>query len=253
MIRARKNDKPIILGLGGDAIKAGLNSIIINMMERGWISALGVNGVFMFHDFEIALYGRTFELEIENNKFETVAFTEETGLFVNIAQKEGKEKGMGAGESMGSYLIQSEFKYRKHSVLYNAYKLNIPISIHPALGTDPVYLHPNFDFNTFAELAKEDMDLFFSVASKLGDGGVYLNVGSEVILPRIFKQALLLNYTKGIKVDNFFLAIFDDDKHSWLMNNFINNPPAKNIHSVYFNGPLEIMIPLAVAILLNQE
>ncbi|MCK4817322.1 deoxyhypusine synthase family protein, partial [bacterium] len=142
---ARKRDKPIIFGMGAHTIKVGLNPIIIDLMERGWVSAISVNGAFMIHDFEIALCGKTSE-DVSENLFKgTYGNTEETGLFLNIALKDGLENDFGCGESIGYYLMQSEFPYNKHSVLYHAYKLNIPITIHPAIGTDFIHYHPNFD------------------------------------------------------------------------------------------------------------
>ena len=153
---ARKKEKPVVLGLGTHTIKVGLNPVIIDLMERGWISALCMNGSFLIHDFEIALVGQTSEDVSENLHKGNFGNTEETGLFLNIALKEGLEKNFGAGEAVGHYLIQAKFPFNQYSVLYNAYKLNIPVTVHPAVGTDFTHCHPSFDGSVVGKLAEKD-------------------------------------------------------------------------------------------------
>jgi deoxyhypusine synthase len=123
---ARKKNKPIIWGLGAHVVKLGLSPLIIDLMQRGWISAIAANGALMIHDFEIALAGKTSEKVADNLLQGNYGNTEETGLFLNLALKEGMTKNMGAGEAVGYYLIQAKLPNLEHSILFNAYKLNIP-------------------------------------------------------------------------------------------------------------------------------
>jgi hypothetical protein len=248
---ARKKDKPIILALGAHMIKVGLSPIIIDLMERGWISAIAVNGAFMIHDFEIALAGQTSEDVKENLYKGTFGNTEETGLFLTVALKEGAEQDLGAGEAVGHYLISSSFSYNQYSVLYKAYKLNIPVTVHPALGTDVIHYHPNFDGAVAGKLAETDFLQFSSVVSKISDGGVYINIGSAVILPEIFLKSLAFCTAQGIKLKNFYTAVFDFNKHYRPAENVVARPITKGGKGYYFIGHHEIMIPLLAAMLLS--
>jgi hypothetical protein len=248
---ARKKDKPIILGLGAHIIKVGLSSIIIDLMERGWVSAIAVNGAFMIHDFEIALAGKTSENVKENLYKGTFGNTKETGLFLNVALKEGVEQDLGAGEAVGQYLISSSFSYNQYSILYKAYKLNIPVTVHPALGADVIHYHPNFDGAVAGKLAETDFLQFSSVVSKISDGGVYINIGSAVILPEIFLKALAFCIAQGIKLKHFYTAVFDFIKHYRPAENVVTRPITKGGKGYYFVGHHEIMIPMLAAMLLS--
>lgn len=249
---ARKRDKPIIVGLGAHVVKVGLNPIIIDLMERGWISAICVNGAFMIHDFEIALSGQTSEDVSENLHKGIYGNTEETGLFLNIALKEGLEKGLGGGEAVGNYLIQAKFSFNQYSVLFHAYKLNIPITIHPAIGTDFIHYHPNFDGAALGSLAEKDFMLFASVVSQLSGGGVYINVGSAVVLPEVFLKAIAFCMAQEIELRDFYTAVFDFIKHYRPLENVVKRPVQNGGKGYYFIGHHEIMIPLFAAILLNS-
>jgi len=250
---ARKKDRPIVWGMGAHMIKVGLSPIIIDLMERGWISAIAVNGAFMIHDFEIALTGKTSEDVAKNLHKGTFGNTEETGLFLNVALKEGRERKFGAGESIGNYLISSKFPYSQFSILYKAYKLNIPVTVHPAIGTDFTHYHPQFDGAVVGELAENDFLLFSSVVSKISDGGVYINCGSAVILPEIFLKAIAFCTAQGIKLKNFYTAVFDFNKHYRPNENVVSRPVLNGGKGYYFVGHHEIMIPFLAAALLSSK
>lgn len=249
--QARKLDKPIVLGMGAHPVKVGLNPLIIDLMERGWISALAVNGAFMIHDFEIALNGKTSENVTNNLHQGTYGNTEETGLFLNVALRAGYEQKLGAGEAIGHYLISSNFTYNQFSVLYKAYKLNIPVTVHPAIGTDFIHYHPKFDGAVVGAMAETDFLLFSSVVSKLSGGGVYINIGSAVILPEIFLKAIAFCTAQGIDLRKFYTAVFDFNKHYRPAENVVKRPVQQGGKGYYFVGHHEIMIPLLAAALLN--
>jgi len=248
---ARNKDAPIILGMGAHTVKVGLNPIIIDLMERGWVSAIAVNGAFIIHDFEIALSGKTSE-DVSANLFSgTYGTTEETGLFLNIALKEGLEQGFGGGESVGYYLIQAEFPYNRYSVLYNAYKLNIPVTIHPAVGTDWIHYHPSFDGAVLGALAEKDFLLFAAIVSRISGGGVYMNIGSAVILPEVFLKAIAFCTAQDIGIGDFTTAVFDFIRHYRPSVNVAERPVQNGGRGFYFVGPHEIMIPLLAATILT--
>ncbi len=249
---ARQIGKPIILGMGAHPIKVGLNPIISDLMERGWISALAVNGAFMIHDFEIAYGGETSEDVAENLHKGNFGNTEETGIFLNIALKEGQQKDLGAGEAVGYYLLSSKFPFNQYSLMYKAYKLNIPVTVHPAIGTDFIHYHPGFSGAVMGELAERDFLQFASIVSQLSDGGVYINIGSAVIMPEVFLKAVAFCTSQGIEMKNFYTAVFDFNKQYRSVQNVVSRPVLNGGKGYYFVGHHEIMLPLLAAILLNS-
>jgi len=253
IVAARKHTKPIVWGMGAHLVKVGLSSILIDLMQRGWISAIATNGAFLIHDFEIALTGSTSEDVGENLLQGNYGNTEETGLFLNLAFKEGIGRDMGAGEAVGYYLIQAKLPHLEQSVLYHAYKLNIPVTVHPAFGTDFIHYHPVSSGEVFGVLAERDFILFASIVSQLSDGGVYLNIGSAVILPEVFLKAVAFCAAQGIPLQRFTTAVFDFNRHYRPAENVVRRPVADGGRGYYFLGHHEIMIPLLAAIILNSR
>ena len=250
---ARKKNKPIIWGMGAHVVKLGLSPLIIDLMQRGWISAIATNGAFMIHDFEIALAGRTSENVAGNLLRGNYGNTEETGLFLNLALKDGMAGNMGAGEAVGYYLIQAKLPYLEQSILFNAYKLNIPVTVHPAIGTDFIHFHPMFAGEITGALAERDFQLLASIVSEISQGGVYLNVGSAVILPEVFLKAVAFCSAQGISLENFYTAVFDFNRHYRPFENVFKRPVAHGGKGFYFVGHHEIMIPLLAAMILSAQ
>jgi hypothetical protein len=250
---ARKKNKPIIWGMGAHVIKLGLSPLIIDLMQRGWISAIATNGAMMIHDFEIALAGKTSEQVAGNLLRGNYGNTEETGLFLNLALKEGMTKNMGAGEAVGYYLIQAKLPNLENSILFNAYKLNIPVTIHPAIGTDFIHFHPMFNGEITGALAERDFQLLASIVSEISQGGVYLNVGSAVILPEVFLKAVAFCTAQGISLENFYTAVFDFNRHYRPFENVFKRPVAHGGKGFYFVGHHEIMLPLLAAMILSGQ
>ncbi|MBN2398821.1 MAG: hypothetical protein JXI33_00610 [Candidatus Aminicenantes bacterium] len=250
---ARKKNKPIIWGLGAHVVKLGLSPLIIDLMQRGWISAIAANGALMIHDFEIALAGKTSEHVAGNLLRGNYGNTEETGLFLNRALKEGLGQNMGAGEAVGYYLIQAKLPNLEQSILFNAYKLNVPVTIHPAIGTDFIHFHPMFVGEITGALAERDFQLLASIVSEISRGGVYLNVGSAVILPEVFLKTVAFCSAQGFTLENFYTAVFDFNRHYRPFENVFKRPVAQGGRGFYFVGHHEIMIPLLAAMILNTQ
>ncbi|MCU0275326.1 MAG: hypothetical protein MUF02_00440 [Acidobacteria bacterium] len=250
---ARQKGKPIIWGMGAHAIKLGLGPLLIDLMQRGWISAIATNGAMMIHDFELALAGHTSEDVAENLLGGTYGNTEETGLFLNLALKDGLAQGMGAGEAVGHYLIQARLPHLDGSVLYNAYRLNIPVTIHPAIGTDFIHYHPMFSGEVTGALAERDFQLLAAIVSELSGGGVFLNIGSTVIVPEVFLKAVAYCAAQGAVLENFHTAVFDFNRHYRPLENVCRRPTSRGGRGFYFIGPHEVMIPLLAAMILNRQ
>lgn len=253
LAQARQKNKPIIWGMGAHVVKLGLGPLLIDLMQRGWVSAIATNGAMMIHDFELALAGHTSEDVGANLLQGTYGNTEETGLFLNLALKDGLARQMGAGEAVGYYLIQAKLPHLEQSVLFNAYKLNIPVTIHPAIGTDFIHYHPMFSGEVTGALAERDFQLLASIVSELGDGGVFLNIGSAVILPEVFLKAVSYCAAQGIALETFHSAVFDFNRHYRPLENVCRRPTARGGKGFYFVGPHEIMVPLLAAMILNRQ
>lgn len=247
MKQAKRKERAIIFGIGAHVIKVGLNPIIIDLMEEGWITGLALNGAGIIHDFEIAFAGRTseeVEIQIEDGQF---GMAKETGEMLNEAINSGAEKGHGLGEAVGMMLADSDFPHKKVSLLSSAYRLGIPVTVHVAIGTDTIHFHPEVNGEALGKATLQDFFLFCALLERLEGGGVYLNIGSAVMLPEVFLKALSFVRNKGTKIENFYSAVFDFIHHYRPYQNVIKRPIAEKGRGFYFIGHHEIMIPLLAA------
>jgi hypothetical protein len=244
MGKAKKRNRAIIFGLGAHVIKVGLSPIIIDLMEEGWITALALNGAGIIHDFEIAFTGQTSEevqFQIKNGHF---GMAQETGQMLNDAINSGEEKGLGLGEAVGKMIATSDFPHKDMSLLSVAYNLNLPVTVHVAIGTDIIHFHPEVKGEAIGNASLKDFFLFCSLLEKLEDGGVFVNIGSAVILPEVFLKALSFVRNKGRPLESFSTAVFDFIHHYRPYENVVKRPHGKKGRGFYFIGHHEIMIPL---------
>lgn len=241
--------KPVIFGLGAHVIKVGLNSIIIDLMERGLITALAMNGAGIIHDFEIAYWGQTSEDVKAQLALGQFGMTKETAEFLNQAIKRGAEKELGLGEAVGEMIAKADFPYKHFSLLAASYRLRIPATVHVAIGTDVIHLHPQASGEAIGKTSLRDFFIFCSEVEKLEGGGVYLNVGSAVILPEVFLKAVSYARNRGIKLENMTTAVFDFLRHYRPEQNVIKRIVGNKGRGFYFIGHHEIMIPLLAACL----
>ncbi|MCX7973617.1 MAG: hypothetical protein N3B16_03855 [Candidatus Aminicenantes bacterium] len=247
--QASFSQKPIILGMGAHVIKVGLNPIIIDLMERGLITALALNGAGIIHDFEIAYCGQTSEdvaTQIETGSF---GMAWETAEFLNQAIKKGAEKDQGLGEAVAEMIATSDFPYKNCSLLATAFRLKVPATVHVAIGTDVIHMHPQASGEAIGKTSLRDFYLFCSLVEKLEGGGVYLNVGSAVILPEVFLKAVSYVRNRGSKLENLTTAVFDFFRHYRPEQNVIKRIVGEKGKGYYFLGHHEIMIPLLAACL----
>lgn len=206
---ARKSGAHVIWMMGAHVIKSGLSLIIIDLMKRDIITHIASNGAAAIHDFEIALIGETSEDVATSIEDGTFGMADETGRLMNLAIQRGVQDGLGCGESLGRMIAESEeFKFKEYSILYHAYKLGIPFTVHIALGTDIIHQHPKCNFAVLGEASGRDFRTFVETVSRL-EGGVFLNFGSAVIGPEVFLKAISIARNLGFGVKSFTAANFD--------------------------------------------
>ena len=244
IVRARKRSKPVIAAMGGHVVKCGLNRVIIDLMRRGDITALAINGATSIHDFEIALAGKTSEDVQEGLNKGTFGMAGETGAMMNDALAAGDANGLGAGWALGCYILENRFPHRDVSLLAQAVRMRLPATVHIAIGTDIIHQHPQADGRVLGQTTMNDFKLFADVVANLGNGGVMLNIGSAVILPEVFLKALTLARNAGIRVADFTTATFDMLVQYRPLQNVVRRPVAAGGRGHYIIGHHEIMIPL---------
>lgn len=250
IVAAKKKGKVVALGMGAHVIKTGLAPLIIDLMERGIIDAVAMNGACIVHDFELAFTGQTSEevdAVIESGKF---GMAEETAKYLNGAIKKiEKEKAMtfGLGRAVGEMINSSKFPYKDLSILAAGARLDIPVTVHVAIGTDIVHLHPTMDGALTGEGSQRDFRIFSGVVRDLKDG-VYINLGSAVIMPEIFLKALTLVRNLGADVKNITTVNMDFLQHYRPLTNVVRRPTmGKGSKGFSLTGHHEIMFPLLVA------
>jgi len=251
IVKAKKTGKPVILGMGAHPIKVGLSPIIINLMENNVISAIAMNGACIVHDFELSLIGHTSEdVDVELCKG-TFGMAEETGKGLNQAIKQGVSKGDGIGKAVGDYILNGEFPYKRLSILAQASRLNIPATVHVALGTDIIHMHPEADGASIGEGSMRDFKLFASVVADL-KGGVYINLGSAVIMPEVFLKTLTVARNLKYDVRNFTTVNMDFIQHYRCRENVLRRPILPGGRSYALTGHHEIMFPLLAAAVMQE-
>ncbi len=251
VVLAHKKKRPVIVGMGAHLTKVGLNPILIDLMERGVILALAVNGAVIIHDFELAMAGKTSEDVDEQLDSGAFGMAEETGRYLNEAIIKGVGQGMGIGESVGRWIHESKAPNKQHSVLAAAYRLGIPATVHIAIGTDIIHMHPSVSGAALGEGSLLDFRRLCSVVARL-EGGVYLNIGSAVILPEVFLKALTLVRNLGYTVDRFTTVNLDFIQHYRPLTNVVRRPTQKGGRGYLLTGHHEIMVPLLAAGIIEQ-
>lgn len=252
VVAARAKGKPVILAMGAHVIKCGLQPVLHNLIEAGMITAVALNGAGSIHDYEISLIGATSEDVGAVLHCGTFGMAEETGRDLNRALREGIARGMGYGEAVGRFIIENGNPFREKSLLASCVARDIPVTVHVALGTDIIHQHPTADGAVIGEATFRDFRLLTSVVADLGDGGVYLNVGSAVLLPEVFLKALSIAQNLGHHVDGFSTANFDMQQHYRPLQNVVKRPTSGTGRGYTITGHHEIMIPLLAAGILDR-
>ncbi|OGS17913.1 MAG: hypothetical protein A2219_01870 [Elusimicrobia bacterium RIFOXYA2_FULL_50_26] len=251
VLAARKKNKPVILTFGAHLLKCGLGPLVIDLLERGFITAIATNGASSIHDFELACTGRTSEDVSARLKDGSFGMTRETGEFLNNAAARAASENRGLGETIGRCIEEARLPHRNLSVFAAAHRLKVPLTVHVAIGTDIIYQHPQCDGAAWGKASYNDFLKFADSVSRMGSGGALLNFGSAVILPEVFLKALTVARNLGYKVFNFTTANFDMIRQYRPHQNIVSRPTEGNGRGYDFTGHHEIMFPLLYASLID--
>ena len=248
MAGARRSDGGIVWGIGAHVIKTGLGPVLIDLMERGFVSAIATNGAAIIHDFEIALVGATSEDVDEALGPGRFGLADETGRLLNGAITAGVADGLGIGQAVTAFLHRKEAQFARASVLAAAARLAIPVTVHVAIGTDIIHMHPDASGAALGEGSLRDFRYFVSNVARL-ERGVYLNCGSAVVLPEVFLKAVALARNRGIPLAEMTTVNLDFVRMYRPQTNVVARPTAGSGRGYSLIGHHEIMIPLLAAAL----
>jgi hypothetical protein len=248
---AKRDGRGILWGLGAHVVKTGLSAVLIDLMERGFVSAMAVNGAVVIHDFELALSGATSEDVDEALGPGRFGMADETGRLLNGAINEGVARGLGLGQSVGAWLREASPPHGALSLLVAADRLRVPVTVHVALGTDIIHMHPAASGAALGEGSLRDFRYLASNVANLGRG-VYLNCGSAVILPEVFLKAVALARNKGVPLDGLTTVNLDFVRLYRPQTNVVSRPVSGIGEGYSLVGHHELMIPLLAAALIEN-
>ncbi|MEI8063185.1 MAG: hypothetical protein WCH84_03880 [Verrucomicrobiota bacterium] len=250
-VAAVRNHRPLILMMGAHVIKCGLNPVLIELLRRGIVNAIALNGAGAIHDFELALIGATSEDVQHGLDDGSFGMCDETGRLMNAAFATGVQQGIGAGRALGEAVVKGSFRCKELSLLHAGVTSNVPVTIHIAIGTDIIHQHPTADGAVLGEASYLDFEKFTAAVAQL-EGGVVINIGSAVILPEVFLKALTIARNLGNTVDHFTTATFDMQRHYRPTENVVKRPTHKGGHGYYLIGHHELLVPLWAAAVMEQ-
>ncbi len=251
VLSAREKGRPVVLAMGGHVIKCGLQPVLKQLIDADVVTAVAMNGSAAIHDFEVSLIGATSEdvgAVLHSGDF---GFSEETGGGINVALKAAVDGPDGFGRAVGSHILENDHPYSKYSLLAACVSRDIPVTVHVAIGTDIIHQHPAMDGAVTGEMSYRDFRLLTSVVADLSDG-VFLNVGSAVIMPEIFLKALSIAQNLGHNVAGFSTANFDMNQHYRPLQNVVKRPTSGGGKGYAITGHHEINIPLLAMALLER-
>ena len=250
LAQARAGGHGIVWGIGAHVIKTGVSPVLIDLMERGYVSALAMNGAGIIHDFEIALSGGTSEDVDESLGPGRFGMAEETGRILNAAIRDAAEREEGLGESVGRMLAGMRPPYAGVSLAAAAHRLGIPLTVHVAVGTDIIHMHPDASGAAIGETSLRDFRYFAAAVAKMGRG-VYLNCGSAVVLPEVFLKAVALAKNGGVSLEGLTTVNIDFARLYRPETNVVKRPVAGTGTGYSLVGHHEILIPLLAAALIE--
>jgi len=248
---AKHNGRGVLWGIGAHVIKTGLSPIVVDLMARGFVSAIAMNGAGIIHDFEIALSGGTSEDVDESLGAGRFGMASETAQLNAVIQR-GADNGLGIGQSVGAHLASLAPPFARHSLVATAHRLAIPVTVHVAIGTDIIHMHPAASGAALGDASMRDFRYFTSCVARLG-GGVYLNCGSAVVLPEVFLKAVALARNQGADLTGLTTVNIDFIRHYRTQTNVVMRPVAGTGGAGFsLVGHHEILIPLLAAAVLEH-
>jgi hypothetical protein len=251
LVKARRGGREVLLGMGAHPIKVGLNPVLIDLLRRELINGLALNGAGIIHDAEIAMVGRTSEDMDQELGCGRFGMAKETAEFLNEAISWGGRAGLGLGQAVGRRLLESDFPFKHLSFLATAAERDLPVTVHVAIGTDIIHLHPSVDPEALGAATHLDFRLFAALVSKLAEG-MYLNLGSAVILPEVFVKALTLARNLGHRVEPITTVNLDFIQHYRPLTNVVRRPTMGEGKGYALTGHHELLFPLLAALVLEK-
>ena len=250
-VAAHQRGRAVILALGAHVIKCGLNPILIDMMQRGWLSGLVLNGAGIIHDLEVALIGATSEDVAQGLGSGAFGMVEETPRLINEALRAYDAGRFGIGAALGQAITEGDYPFKANSLLAAAHARRVPVTVHVAIGADTIHMHPSTDPALLGAATYADFQRLTLLLRDLHDGGCYWNVGSAVILPEVFLKALTLCRNTGHAVERFTTVNLDMLQHYRTDANVVRRPTQDGGRGYTLTGHHEIMLPLLYAMLLQ--
>ena len=248
---ARRGMRGVILGMGAHPIKVGLSPLIIDLMERGVITGVAMNGAGIVHDFELAYAGATSEDVGPGLRDGSFGMAEETGRFLNLAIREAASNNEGLGAGLGRTLSTERLKQRRLSILAAGHRLGVPVTVHVAIGTDIIHMHPEADGAAIGAATLRDFHRLAAQVAKL-DNGVFLNLGSAVVIPEVFVKALNVARNLGNKVGHLTTIDMDFLRHYRPGVNILKRPTEDDGRAIQLTGHHELMFPLLFSSVLEE-
>lgn len=254
ILSSRKNDKPVILMMGAHVIKVGLTPVLIDLIKHNIITSVAMNSAAAIHDVETAMWGQTSEDVAASMMDGRFGMAKETGELMNNTLSDAfKNSDMGYGEALGRRLLELTAPNADVSLLATCYSLDIPITVHAAIGTDIIHQQPTMDGAATGELTFRDFTTLCELCKGLVGGGVVLNIGSAVIMPEVFLKALTVARNLGAPARGFTTAVFDMNTHYRPTMNVKLRPTQDGGRGLYFTGHHEIMVPLLAAMIKAKQ
>jgi hypothetical protein len=249
--RAARRDKLLLWGFGAHLIKVGLAPVFVDLMERGLVGGVLMNGAGCVHDLELAMMGRTSEDVARSLDDGSFGMARETAAVLNKAIAAGHADGIGMGEAVGREILSGRHPHKRRSILASAARLGIPVTVHVAIGTDIHHMHPSADGAALGATSFRDFELLTRLVAAL-EGGVLFNIGSAVILPEVFLKALALARNLGHRVDRFTTVNVDFIRHYRPQVNVVERPTRRGGRGYSLTGHHEILVPLIAAGLVER-
>ncbi len=243
---AAKNKHQVCFAMGGHVIKTGMSPIIIDLMKKNILTLISMNGSGIIHDLETAMVGRTSEDVAQSLGDGSFGMARETALFLNQAIKNAKQKSTGLGKTVGEMILKENLDFKHLSLTATGASLDLPVTVHVAIGTDILHMHPDFDAGACGAASHYDFKLFASRIALL-EKGVFINAGSAVILPEVFLKAVTLVRNLGHTLNDFTTVNLDFIRHYRPMTNVVNRPTLGKGRGFSLVGHHEILIPLIAA------
>lgn len=244
--RAKRRGAPVLLGIGAHFIKVGLSPLLLQGLSQGLFAGVAMNGAGVIHDAELALAGRTSEDVAETIADGSFGMAPETPRFIHAALADGVRDGLGFGAAVGRAIASSRAPHRSRSLLARAWKLAVPATVHVCVGADTIHMHPEADGAAMGEASLRDFRAFCGIVARL-EGGVYLNVGSAVVLPEVFLKAVAVARNLGRPLRRITTVNMDFTRHYRPDVNVVSRPTRAGGKGYHLIGPHEILFPLLMA------